>query len=233
MTKVFAYANRSRFSSSTVKEFSVIVVINDPPAELRTGSSAEVRIRVAQSPSELLVPVQAVLEHNGKYYCVWKNDGGLLAKEVQIGATNDSHVVIKSGVTETDQVVMNPRSFLDQLNLPEPLNIEPQVMLAAQEPAPGSGQSAPGNIPSEAPRGPGGGGGGMLQSFDRNGDGRLSQDEVPPQMASRFATGDKNGDGFLDADEISNMPRRGPSGGGGGRPGGQGRDGGIGGGSGE
>jgi xanthine dehydrogenase accessory factor len=28
-------------------------------------------------------------------------------------------VVIKSGVTDTDQVVMNPRAYLDQLNLPE------------------------------------------------------------------------------------------------------------------
>jgi RND family efflux transporter MFP subunit len=231
VAKVFPYANRSRWSASTIREFSVIVEIKNPPPELRTGSSAEVRIRVAQSPSELLVPVQAVLENNGKYYCVWKNPDGLVAKEVEIGATNDTHVVIRSGVTEEDQVVMNPRAYLDQLGLPAAIDIQPEIMLASQEPAPGGAQSAAGNAstePAGASRGPGGGG--MLQNFDRNGDGRLSQDEVPPQMASRFATGDKNGDGFLDADEISALPRRGP---GGGRPGGPVRDGAFGGGSGE
>jgi hypothetical protein len=176
----------------------------------------------------LLAPVQAVLEHNGKYYCVWKNAEGLVAKEVQLGATNDTHVVVKGGVTETDEVVLNPRAFLDQLNLPAALEIEPKQMLAATE-VPVETQVTP------APGGPrGGGSGGMLSRFDKNGDGRLSQDEVSPQMASRFAMGDKNNDGFLDADEISALPPRNPGGGPGGPggPGGRGRDG-IGGGSGE
>lgn len=233
VTKVFAYANRSRWSSSTVKEFSVIVEIKNAPPDLRTGSSAEVRIRVNESPSELLVPVQAVLEQNGKHYCVWNKDGGFVAKEVEIGPTNDSQVVINSGVTDSDEVVMNPRAFLDELNLPElpAKEIEAKEMIAGKPKLSSDKQLA-----NAAPSGKGGppaaggsggpGSGGLLQNFDKNSDGRLSQDELPPQMAGRFASGDKNGDGFLDADEISALPR-GP------RRGGPGRDAAVGGGSGE
>ncbi len=230
VSKVFAYANRSRWSSSTIKEFSVIVEITNPPADLRTGSSAEVWIRVNQSPSELLVPVQAVLEHNGRHYCVWNKDGGFLAKEVKIGPTNDSVVVVREGVTDTDQVVMNPRAYLAELNLPElpAKEIEAKEMIAGKQPLQGTAELGNAVPPASTPPASGGGpsGGGMLQSFDKNADGRLSQEELPPQMASRFATGDKNGDGFLDADEISAMPR-------GNRRGGQGPAGGIGGGAGE
>jgi hypothetical protein len=236
VTKVFAYANRSRWSSSTVKEFSVIVEILNPPPELRTGSSAEVRIRVNQSPAELLVPVQAVLEHNGKHYCVWKTaDGGFTAKEVQIGPTNDVDVVIREGVTEADQVVMNPRQFLDELNLPElpAKEMDANEMIAGREPLSSGAQLTNAQATSTPPiteQAPPSGAsrGSMLERMDKNGDGRLSPDEVPPQMAERFATGDKNGDGFLDADEISALPRRAPGGGG---PGGQARE--LGGGAGQ
>lgn len=233
VTKVFAYANRSRWSSSTVKEFSVIVEILDPPAELRTGSSAEVKIRVNQSPSELLVPVQAVLEHNGKHYCVWRKDDGFIAKEVTIGPTNDVDVVIKEGVTDVDQVVMNPRQFLDELNLPElpAKEIDAKEMIAGREQLKGDATlTNASNTPPAAASSPSGGGqrGNMLERMDKNGDGRLSPDELPPPMADRFASSDKNGDGFLDADEIAAMPRRGSGAGG---QGGQGRE--LGGGAGQ
>jgi multidrug resistance efflux pump len=226
VAKVFAYANRSRWSSSTVKEFSVIVEIHDPPAELRTGSTAEVEIRVHQSPDELMVPVQAVLEHGGQHFCVWRKGEGWVTKPVELGPTNDSMVVIKSGITESDQVVLNPRAYLDELNLPElpakvikaeemlvgtqPLKGGPPSKGATGNPAGSNPVAANGNGPGEA-AGPGQSGGqdrasGMLQRMDRNGDGRLARDEVPPQMEGRFPTVDKNADGFLDADELSSMP---------------------------
>ena len=84
---------------------------------------------------------------------------------------------------------------------------------------------------------------GRLQQADANGDGVLTQDELPGPMASRFADVDTNGDGSLDAEEqkaaiqsisdrISEFTRdRGGRGGGGRRGGGQrgGRGGGPGG----
>jgi len=45
----------------------------------------------------------------------------------------------------------------------------------------------------------------MLDEFDTNKDGKLSRDEVPDGMRSRFAAADKNGDGFLDSAELLEM----------------------------
>ena len=57
-------------------------------------------------------------------------------------------------------------------------------------------------------RGPTGGPGGLMQR-DSDGDGKLSIDEVPPQLERRFDQLDTNGDGFLERDELSSMRGRG------------------------
>ena len=42
----------------------------------------------------------------------------------------------------------------------------------------------------------------LIRRFDKNGDGVLTRDEVPPQIAQRFDEIDTNGDGKLDKQEI-------------------------------
>jgi Spy/CpxP family protein refolding chaperone len=41
-----------------------------------------------------------------------------------------------------------------------------------------------------------------LMSYDANGDGKVTRDELPPRMQSLIDQGDTNGDGALDRDEI-------------------------------
>ena len=48
-----------------------------------------------------------------------------------------------------------------------------------------------------------------LKRFDRNGDGKLSKDELPARMADRMLQrADTNGDGMIDADELKRMATR-------------------------
>jgi len=45
----------------------------------------------------------------------------------------------------------------------------------------------------------------FIKKFDKNNDGVLSKDELPPQMAKGFDRIDRNGDGKLDAAEVGQM----------------------------
>ncbi len=88
----------------------------------------------------------------------------------------------------------------------------------------GDGYVEPSEIESMMQRGFGRGGqrGGpsRLMQRDTDGDGKLSIEEIPPQMQERFEQMDANGDGFLDQQEISALggrrggPRGGPGSGG-------------------
>ena len=48
-----------------------------------------------------------------------------------------------------------------------------------------------------------------IQRFDKNGDGKISQEEAPPPMQKNFSRHDANGDGWIDADEAQSLPARG------------------------
>src|SRR5262245_8423774 len=56
-----------------------------------------------------------------------------------------------------------------------------------------------------------------LMSYDKNGDGKVTKDELPERMHSLIEQGDRNGDGALDRDEIRRLgeQRAGPGGPGG------------------
>ena len=76
--------------------------------------------------------------------------------------------------------------------------------------------------PQRGPGGPGGGGGGRRgfdpMQFDADGDGKVSREEAPEQMAEFFDRIDTNGDGFMDEEEFA--ARRAARGGGRGGDGG-------------
>ena len=90
--------------------------------------------------------------------------------------------------------------------------------LTAEELRPNFPQGGPGGPgagegrrrPEGGPDGPGPGGPTAdpeemvktLMAFDKNGDGKLSKDELPERMQGMFERGDTNKDGFLTPDEI-------------------------------
>src|SRR5262249_12795395 len=45
----------------------------------------------------------------------------------------------------------------------------------------------------------------FIKRFDKNGDGLLSKDELPPRLAPMFDKADTNGDGKLDKPEVERM----------------------------
>jgi HlyD family secretion protein len=232
--EVTSVANQPESGSwfgSNVKEYAAIVRVEGQHAGLKPGMTAEVEIEVANLKNVIAVPVIAVVERGGKYYC-WVRRGGVPKPvEVVIGASNTTKIEIKDGLLEGDEVLLNPRVFEAELR-PEPaaksadgpgddkskeLAVEaptgPTVPGLSKGPE-GKGPPAGGPPGAEAPGAPGekggggkgaGGRGGPLadwRSLDLDKDGKLSKDEAPEPMQAFFDNLDKNADGFADESEM-------------------------------
>lgn len=239
VTKVNKYAEQGNMWGPSVKEYVVIVKILEPPQEIRTGMTAEVRIFVEQIENVLQLPVHAVYETKKHHFVLVKTGESWDTREIKIGATNDKFVTINSGVREQDMVVLDPRNHLDKMKVPEIQEVDDrdkmaQIASAAPKATESRGRSGNGggtDGPSDGA--PGGGGGmnpdtiaaGMLSRMDTNGDGKLSPLEVADneRMKNSFSDYDTNKDGSIDISEIvSQLRKRMASGGGGGGGGGSG-----------
>jgi HlyD family secretion protein len=223
--KVSEYPLPSAWYAGNVKEYETIIKINDFPEglQMRAGMTAEVRIRVEQLDDALTVPVQAILEHGQKHYCVVRDGEALKAKEVVIGSTNDKDVVIQEGVQEGDRVVMGAALYRDKLGLPKVVPMEEvaeqeYLDLAASEPSsPPSGgpPASPGRAAVADERGASRRPGGakrdpsqMFSALDANGDGRLDGEEIPERIKENLSDIDANNDGAIDRSELAAMAQR-------------------------
>lgn len=228
--EVSDYPAPTSFWMQNVKEYEAKVRIENPPPGLRPGFTAQVRIRVAEVPNVLQVPVQCVLEHGGKYYClVVKGPGQLEPREVRLGLTNDKVVIIEDGLQEGEVVVLNAREFRDKVNLPKLPEAapgeagEPSAADAGQRPgplSPGDGDRQAGSVPQRqggelaGERRPAGGDpDGSRPDQDQGGDtpgpGRRPPGGQRPggDPAQFFARLDRNGDGKVDRDEAPEFLR--------------------------
>jgi hypothetical protein len=113
---VATVASSSDFMTSDVKVYQTIVAIDDDPAGLKPGMSAEVTIHVDNTLENVLtVPVQAVIggAESGRTRKVFvMTPSGPEEREIQIGLSNEKMAEVKSGLQEGDQVVVNPKAIL-------------------------------------------------------------------------------------------------------------------------
>jgi len=154
VTKVNKYAEPTSWFSSQVREYATYVQILDPPPGIRSGMTAEVRIFVEQLTNELQVPVQALYEFKGHYFCLVQLGESLETREVVMGAVNDKHAVIETGLSEGEQVVLNPRAHTDKLVLPDLPDVK-------DDPKRGVGVASDGPSSSDSESGPGAGASGQ------------------------------------------------------------------------
>jgi HlyD family secretion protein len=100
------------FFSATVKEYATIVRIDGEAQGLRPGMTAEVEILVAHLKDVLTLPVAAIVEQRGAFFCWVKKGAGreVERRPLVLGMSNDQFVEIQDGVGEGDQVLLNPRA---------------------------------------------------------------------------------------------------------------------------
>jgi multidrug resistance efflux pump len=122
VTRVNEYPAQENWFNANVKEYATTVEVVDPPTGLRPGMTAQVAIRVETLDDVLQVPIQAVVERDGVYYCARRAGSTMQLRQVDVGSTNEKFTVIRDGLAEGDEVSMNPR--------PRLLEAELQGMLA-------------------------------------------------------------------------------------------------------
>lgn len=90
-------------------------VINLPAERgLKPGMSAEVEIILAKHENVLTIPVSAVVETEQGSFCWVKSDQGTQKRPLQLGDSNDVFIMVKSGLKEGDEVVLNPLAHIEE-----------------------------------------------------------------------------------------------------------------------
>ncbi|MCA9178546.1 MAG: HlyD family efflux transporter periplasmic adaptor subunit [Planctomycetales bacterium] len=242
VTKVNKYAEPTSFFGTQTKEYLTYIEVLNPPENIRSGMTAEVKIYVAQLPDVLQVPVQAVVEEKGHYFSIVTHGGSNFeTRQVKVGASNDKFLVVEDGVKEGETVVLNPRMYRDRMDIPKDLApVTPKVVPGnGKSKGKGKGKGKGGDVAGGGPGGPGGAGGDgppspaaivgrIMDGADTNGDGKLEQGEIDAmdERGRAMAGGaDANSDGVVDRGELmaavaKRMAERRASGGGPGGPGG-------------
>jgi multidrug efflux pump subunit AcrA (membrane-fusion protein) len=98
----------------TANEVRYDTTIDLPSVEgLKPGMSAEVEVIVARHEDVLTIPVAAVAETAAGNFCWVKTSEGAQRRRIELGDTNDVFTVVKSGLKEGDEVMLNPRAFME------------------------------------------------------------------------------------------------------------------------
>ncbi|MGC4007330.1 MAG: efflux RND transporter periplasmic adaptor subunit [Pirellulales bacterium] len=90
--------------SAQVRQYSTYVQIDNPPEGMvRPGLTAKVEIHVDSLTDALVAPIATITDHSGEYYCLIKEGGKIVPKWVELGSSNETEVVIRSGLQAGDQ----------------------------------------------------------------------------------------------------------------------------------
>ncbi len=117
--RVNQYPKRQSWFSAAAKQYVTVVTIDEPSQGLRTGMTADLKIRVRQESSVLQLPSQAVLEHGNHHYVLMTDGSFWQAIPVEVGGDNGCFTIISSGIDEDAQVVLDAATHRDKVDLPE------------------------------------------------------------------------------------------------------------------
>lgn len=192
------------FFSSNVKEYAAYVRIEGEVEQVRPGQTAEVEILIADKRDVIAVPVQAVVELGRKTFCWVRSARGIERRPVVVGLSSSDRIEIKDGLAEGDDLLLNPRAVLaearEEVDTNEPVDVsakfgESKGPLATSASGDASKKSA---SPSAF----------NFADLDKNGDKKLTVDELPERMAGAMDRLDTNSDGSVDATEFAAFQAR-------------------------
>ena len=222
----------THFFRGNVKEYSTIVELirktdaDDKSKEsdryaLKPGMTAAVEILVAHLEDVVTLPVAAVVQQRGEFFCWVQTKDGIQRRPLVLGLSNDEQVEIKDGVTVGDEVIMNPRAMVaeareddqdgEQVDVDEKFGATPK----AEAPKPDGGTDRQRRDPAEGqgvPGGPSSRSGPREQTMGAEGPPRSGGEGGPPDDGGQRGPGrgggfdimasDADGDGKVSREEA-------------------------------
>jgi len=131
-------------------EYGAIVRVTEMHPSLRPGQRGKVHMYVERKADVLQSPIQSVVGRGDGHYCLVKDDQGKWdVRQVVVGPSNDSYVVVEDGLNAGDQVALNPDLLWQDVvgELPEAVAksvpAEEETTPAKAKSLPTKGKSAP------------------------------------------------------------------------------------------
>lgn len=124
--EVAAYPFPRRWHGAPL-EYGSVVTIDDPPASIRPGLRAKVKISFASQPNVMQVPIASVIEHQKQHFCLVQKGNDWDVRLVVIGLHSSSTVVVDEGLSVGEKVSMTPFEFIGREDLPDAQPIEGEL----------------------------------------------------------------------------------------------------------
>ncbi len=147
VSEVASVTSPAGWWTGNVVKYDTIVQLPNVP-ELKPGMSAEVEVILAEHKDVLLIPVAAVVETKEGSLCWVSTPKGEERRLIELGDTDDVFVIIKEGLKEGDEVILNPLAFVEEaqeevlkpLEDTEPELEEADESQASRQPKPQQGE---------------------------------------------------------------------------------------------
>jgi len=211
---VASMAGRAGWWNGNMVKYQTVIKI-DAQVGLKPGMSADVEVFLGQYDNVLTIPVGAVVEQEGQFYCWITRTGGTKRRQLTLGDSDNQFIVVKAGVKEGDEVVLNPLANIAEAEAEalkpfsgfksDKVGLAPKNSKSADdskeeelqdlEPKPTVEKKV--NTAAQ-----------IIRASDKNGDGVLTKDEYAEEHKEHFDGTDTNSDGVLTKDEYAEEQRR-------------------------
>ena len=127
LTRSGTSATNTQTTTDEARDFKVIITLDSPPLELKTGLSCTASIRTAERKSVLTIPIQALtvrefegpggpnarkVEKEGVYVI---NSGTAMFREVKTGIVGTTDIEVTDGLMENEEIVIGSFQVLRTL----------------------------------------------------------------------------------------------------------------------
>jgi HlyD family secretion protein len=120
VTKIAVMPDRSQWwLNPGLKTYVTEITLDQTPAGLKPGMSAQVEVLVDTRSNVLQVPVSAVFVDQGFQVLYVKTPSGVETRRIEVGLSNDRMVEIAKGLTENEEVYLFKPTGAEELKVSE------------------------------------------------------------------------------------------------------------------